>query len=169
MLSAVLPSSCSVEAGFRPLQCLSLASLRVPSHQSLLFDLFDSCRNILFIVVPRNLDCWCVGACFLFGGVQDRPKHAIPALVSAPGECSSWVIGSQPSLASVRACPGTAGTAHRTQPLSLCCPPEGSCGHKLLGLGKYLHGLQVCGLAAAQAPGQDLPLARPPRASETRL
>lgn len=73
-------------------------------------------------------------------------------------------IDSQPSLASVQACPSTAGMVNRAQPLALCCTPEGNCGHKLLGLGKYLHGFQkpVCGLAAAQAPGQDLPLAQPP-------
>lgn len=73
-------------------------------------------------------------------------------------------IGSQPSLANVQACPSTTGVADGTPSSALGCTPEGSCGYKLLGVEKYLSGFQkpVCGLAAAEAPGQDLPLAQPP-------
>lgn len=79
-LLSLYPSSCLVEAGFLSLQWLSLASFRVLSLISL-FCL--TCRNIFFIVVPRNLDSWCVGASFLFWGVQDRQ-----GLVYALGEYS---------------------------------------------------------------------------------
>lgn len=65
-----------------------------------------------------------------------------------PGSVQSPWDGLQPFLASVHACPGTTGVADRTESLALCCIPEGNCGHKLLGVGKYLSGFQKpgCGL-----------------------
>lgn len=90
--------------------------------------------------------------------MQSSRLGLCPGSVQSPGD------GLQPSLAGVHACPGTTGVAERTECLAPCCIPEGNCGHKLLGVGKYLSGFQKpgFGLAATEAPGQDLRLAWPP-------
>lgn len=100
-------------------------------------------------------DSWCVGACFPFWGVQERPKCSIPGLVCVLGVFR--VRGRAPAFPSQ--CP----RLPRTESLALCCIPEGNCGYKLLGVGKYLSDFQkpARGLAAAEAPGQDLRLAWP--------
>lgn len=96
-------------------------------------------------------------------GVCRRDLSAVFQAWFVSWECSESGDWLQPSLASVYACPGTTGVADRTESLAPCCIPEGNCGHKLLEVGKYLSGFQkpARGLAAAEAPGQDLRLAWP--------
>lgn len=82
MLSAVLlslyPSSCLVEADFLPWQSFSLASFRV-LFLSFLISLFClTCRNILFIVVPCNLDSGVWELAFYFRVCWLETKHSIP-------------------------------------------------------------------------------------------
>jgi hypothetical protein len=130
-------------------------------------------RNIWFIVVPQNLDSWCAGACFgvYFGVFRIDLSTIFQARFMLWRVLRVSGLGSQPSLTSVQVCPSTVESVDRTQPLALCCTPEGNCGHKLLGVGKYLYGFQslsVACLAAAQTPGQDLRLALP-RGQDTGL
>lgn len=104
VLSAVLlslyPSSCLVEANFLPPQFLSLVSFQV-LFLSFLISLFcltyfvEIFCLLLLLVIRVFFDSWCVGACFLFWGVQ-RDLSAICQVWLMPWDCSGF-WGSAPS------------------------------------------------------------------------
>lgn len=93
-LLSLYPSSCLVEANFLPPKFLSLASFQV-LFLSFLISLFcltyfvEIFCLLLLLVIRVFFDSWCVGACFLFWGVQ-RDLSAIFQAWHALGLLRVW-------------------------------------------------------------------------------